>query len=392
MLGQVSFGAAGTPLHPQMLMDGAPARRLGVGVAMPDAASGTRPRSSSIAPSLALNLLTTNLSLPAARPEGDMSQWFADDTRSSSSSLRSASDSDGDDAASTVRSRRAQRKRAKSIDIYADVASSGIDSPAGVPSPAIQEGMANAKRPELTTIDQVSSFAGLLDTFGPAQSDSDTASAAGSPRRPKSSRKVVMDEGAGSESEEEESEPLSHVVARRSALLLSSRAPLEAPKLDLALNLGSGVSSPIKGSLGQEDLATGKMSRKEKKGKKKKLGTPDDDASDDESGTSDSEDDDLPLAVQKLNADLAAKQQLKRADEDSEEDDDLPLALQQEDDLPLGQMNPQAIVSQQLAQQHEQNIAMMAQLQLQYSQYQHMQMQHAASQQSECMHPGLLAI
>lgn len=323
-------------------------------------AAGGRVRSSSFAPSLALSFVPTLNDAVSVGGEtlGGAKNWFGG----------SSSDSAGSDDDETGQERLRTRSRL-GLERDAEDGQERID-PSQIWN-AKGKGKAEdekngtffdiTKKPELTQVSHGDGFSGLLAEYGRADDDSDEEQ--GHRSRP---RRLSTFDAKDSKSEEDEGRPLSTILLnRRSQAFHTSlngtkpagKITLDPPRLDLPTDLG--LASPD---------AKGKV-----------RATSDD--SDDSGGEG------TKRAARRLTASLSRSTRPPLPIDDEEVDeDDLPLAIRQDDELPLGQKHPLAVMSQQIEAQQQQNMLLVQQMQMQYSlqqQYQyemHMQQMLAMQQ------------
>lgn len=231
---------------------------------------------------------------------------------------------------------------------------------------------------ELDQIDEGEGFGSLLDQFA-AVNDEDKEDT----KRSRCGKAQIADND-----DDDELSPLSRVAARRSAQVLNpvARVTMNAPRLDIG-----------NGGLGFDGLLSPSRPKQASRVKARPLS----DASSHSTATN--EEDDTPLAVQKMQAAVNAANAAKgkhlslnigldlgpkaTEGEDSDSDEDsVPLAMRQADNAPLGQLHPAGGHALAMHYQAEQNFQMMQQLQAQYESQYHtrmqMQLQQAALHQA----------
>lgn len=316
-----------------------------------------RPRSSSIAPSLDLNFLssTKNLRLDG-NDDGDhakdsLGDWFGEKDNKSNGSQHSASDDEEEDR--PVRSASRLGLTHFGHDDEEDDAKDTEDEDWRRRSAIL------ARMPEIRTPSRADSFSGVLESFGINEGGSDSGSERGG-SKPHQQTKTGVD----SDSEDEEEQPISKVIARRSVAWQNTKVAFKAPQLDLGESFG----------VTEEDTVPAGTSANTSK----RRDADDSDASSVETApNSKDEEDDTPLGIQRVKANMAAR--AAQEDESDSSDDDVPLALREDDDRPLGQAHPTAIIAQQMEQQQMHNMILVQQMQMQYQNQ--MAMQYQAMQQ-----------
>ena len=280
--------------------------------------TGFNVRPASIAPSLELNFMTRNnddIVGHSAIEVDPMSNWF--DTRSSSSSTADREPDDEDDDV-PIRS-----QSRIGLNDYNDQDEDDSED-FHIRLEAKQRTVPANRKSVLSYHSRANSLAGVLENFGIGASEFENetkvAEQAINGRAPLSATKEEDEDGAS----------LADILSRR-------RGPINAPLPEQSMNntIDLGGFETRKG--GALDLL----------------------------------EDDMPLI---FSASAAHEKSKGRQPGDSdEEEDDTPLALKQEDDRPLGQAHPVAVVNQHI-QQHQSMMAL-SQMQMQYQYQMHMQMQ-----------------
>lgn len=320
--------------------------------------SGGRARSSSFAPSLALSFVPTlddAVSIGGETLAG-AKNWF----RGNSSDSGSSDEDEAGKERLRTRSRLGLERDAEDgqerldpAQIWNATSKSQVDEKNGTSCEI-------TKKPELTYVSQSEGFAGLLAEHGREEDGSDDEQQNAS--RTKRFSILNAEDGV---SFEDEGRPLStFLLNRRSQALHMSlsgsksagKITLDPPRLDLPTDLG--LSSP-------DGKGKGKASSN------------DSDGSDGEGSN---------RAVRRLTASLSHSIKTALASDTEIDEDDLPLAIRQDDELPLGQKHPVAVMSRQIEAQQQQNMLLFQQMQLQHQmvqQYQyemHMQQMLALQQ------------
>ena len=379
-----------------------------------------RPRSSSLAPSLALSFMPTlsgvgESAIPDSEALGGATEnWFG-----GASSDSSTSSEDGGDAKERLRCQSRPLDDGEDRVDPSDIWNAGArDKKQEAEAQAAKNAFVldTARTPELTRVERAESFSGVLEGFGIGAGDDSDDEAGHEGKRKKGKETAnristygIIDEASEKDSRSDssdEEENLASVAARKSQAFYASpwasaagigsvianrstaatrttanggKITLDPPRLDLPTDFSLG--SPTHGADGN-----------------KRNGRADSDDSD--------SDGEFPrnrkVAAAKAAALSPPGQQATKGeaasgpanedDAESVDEDDLPLALRQDDELPLGQKHPMAAMTQQIEQQQMANAALVQQMQYQYAMQQQynyqmqMQQQIAAMQQGESRH------